>query len=244
MWCCPSFCLPSWAVTSTKLYERNLPTIRDDFYIYIFHIFCHTCHLCFLHSLVKKTNCDLKESPSAEGAEDVLLTCMSLLVMWSSVSKRCDHSGVIFQIRLGWWFCFDVDFLFGFFWSLFCFLSNSKPIRITCINLRNLKKKKKENSEVGECGQSRYFPFQRGTQGQVLCWIDAVSRVITALRRSCCLTATGDVSVLPRRAVAPLTAGCGVPAAAIPSQLGLGKGCVRTRVTGRAGYRIGVRLSW
>lgn len=144
MWCCPSFCLPSWAVTSTKLYERNLPTIRDDFYIYIFHIFCHTCHLCFLHSLVKKTNCDLKESPSAEGAEDVLLTCMSLLVMWSSVSKRCDHSGVIFQIRLGWWFCFDVDFLFGFFWSLFCFLSNSKPIRITCINLRNLKKKKKK----------------------------------------------------------------------------------------------------
>lgn len=72
-----------------------------------------------------------------------------------------------------------------------------------------MKKKKKENSEVGECGQSWYFPFQRGTRGQVLCWIDAVSRVITALRRSCCLTATGDVSVLPRRAVAPPH--CGIP---------------------------------
>lgn len=167
MWCCPSFCLPSWAVTSTKLYERNLPTIRDDFYIYIFHIFCHTCHLCFLHSLVKKTNCDLKESPSAEGAEDVLLTCMSLLVMWSSVSKRCDHSGVIFQIRLGWWFCFDVDFLFGFFWSLFCFLSNSKPIRITCINLRNLKKKKKKKRtpkwvNVGRAGTFHFSEAHGG----------------------------------------------------------------------------------
>lgn len=49
------------------------------------------------------------------------------LVMWSSMNKRCDHSGVIFQICLGWWFCFDVGFFFGFFWSLFCFISNSKP---------------------------------------------------------------------------------------------------------------------
>lgn len=70
-----------------------------------------------------------------------------------------------------------------------------------------------------------YLPFRGGTPGQVLCWIDAVSRVISALRRSCCLPAPGMCQCSMQGCVTPsVTAGCPCPCSRCPIPAGPGEG--------------------
>lgn len=156
-------------------------------------------------------------------------------MIWSGVSKM---NG--FWICLGWWLCFVVGLflLFVLFYLTFKTKNKESPVQIL-IHL-----KKKLNSKVGERGQSWYFPFQRGTLGWVLCCINAVSWVIN-LQRSCRLTATPRHGSAPTQGLwHPLLRAAGVPAAAIPAQLGLRKGHARTQVMDRAAFRMRMGWSW